>query len=248
METKIMETTKASDNNRVLCIGDSISKGFVFDDASGRYSILKDNYVSLLERRFGIKIRNVSRFGNTLPREMERYEMDVLRNNPQVVMISFGGNDCDYDWTEVASAPDKHHNPKTDISKFREMLCGLIDNLLSKHITPILMTLPPIDADRYFKWISRDCAGKAEKILKWLGSITTIYWWHERYNAAITWTATKTGIYLADVREAFLEKADYRKYICTDGIHPNSDGHKLIAEKLSGYLPRLHLFKVLPVN
>lgn len=35
---------------KFLLCGDSISKGVIFDETKGKYTVLKDNYVSLLEK------------------------------------------------------------------------------------------------------------------------------------------------------------------------------------------------------
>ena len=34
------------------------------------------------------------------------------------------------------------------------------------------------------------------------------------------------------IRTAFLQRRDYRDYLCIDGIHPNDKGHILIADIL----------------
>jgi len=101
---------------------------------------------------------------------------------------------------------------------------------------PVLMTLPPLDADRYFKWVSKNSTPVGDKILTWLGSVCKIYWWQERYSSAITSIAQETGTHCIDVRSAFLKTPDFRQFLCIDGIHPNEQGHKIIAEKIIEYI------------
>ena len=40
----------------------------------------------------------------------------------------------------------------------------------------------------------------------------------------------------------FLQKDDYTKLICDDGIHPNKAGHRVIAEKILHYIESNYMF------
>ena len=42
----------------ICVLGDSIAKGIVFDDFKQKYSILNENFVSLLQSEFDTKIKN----------------------------------------------------------------------------------------------------------------------------------------------------------------------------------------------
>lgn len=54
------------------------------------------------------------------------------------------------------------------------------------------MTLPPIDAVRYYEWIGRDIEGK-ENILVWLGDVQQIYRSHAAYNRLVVELARQLG-------------------------------------------------------
>ena len=94
---------------------------------------------------------------------------------------------------------------------------------------PYLVTLPPIDAERYFDFISRDGLSK-ENILTWLGDKNHIYRYHERYSALISKIARETSTNILDVREAFLGLWNTRSLFCSDGIHPTDEGQRAIAD------------------
>jgi hypothetical protein len=96
-----------------------------------------------------------------------------------------------------------------------------------------MFNLPPIDASRYFAWLSKGL--NAENILKWLGDVDHIFRWHKSYNDAICLIAEETGTPLVDVRSDFFKTPDFREYLCDDGIHPNSKGHRLIFETVSRF-------------
>lgn len=230
------------DSYSVLLCGDSISKGVIYDDAKGKYVTLKDNYATLLQENLKGIVQNAAKFGNTILRAIAKLPGDILRSNPDIVLIEFGGNDCDFDWQEVANNPLGEHLPKTEFEAFKTALRETIDSLRNNNIIPVLLTLPPIDADRYFKWVSQNNSQIARNILTWLGSVNKIYWWQERYSSAVVTIAQETKTLWIDVRSAFLNYPDYTELLCADGIHPNQKGHAVIAQTITEYLSRNHSF------
>ena len=225
-----------------LVSGDSISKGVVFDESRGRYSLIEDGYVSILQKVVKGAVFNLSKFGNTVIKGLGKLPKDVQSSNPDIVLIEFGGNDCDFNWTEIAKNPEADHQPHTDYNLFQKLLRDSINSLKNNKIIPVLLTLPPLDADKYFKWVSQNSVEAAKNILSWLGSVNKIYWWQERYNAAILKVAEETDTKFIDVRGAFLEHPDFLNLICKDGIHPNQNGHKVIAEKILDYVKPYYPF------
>ncbi|MCM3042492.1 SGNH/GDSL hydrolase family protein [Paenibacillus motobuensis] len=221
-----------SGDTKYMISGDSISKGVIYDEERNKYVILEDNYVSLLQQKLKGAVRNTARFGNTLMKGFSNLKRDVDKDKPNVVLIEYGGNDCDFNWNEIADNPDAEHSPKTDFNTFEKMLTEAIEYLRKQQITPILMNLPPLNADKYFKWVSRSNPDAEKNILRWLGSVTKIYWWQERYNSTILKVSEMTKTKYIDVRGAFLQHPDFTKFLCSDGIHPNQEGHRIISEKV----------------
>lgn len=221
---------------RVLICGDSISAGVVYDEQAGRYMKSKESFVCRLQNSLNCVITNISRFGNTILTALPKLSRDLSKETPDVVLIELGGNDCDFKWDEIARNPEADYQPATDLRVFQSKLLQTALSLKEKGIEPVLMTLPPLDPDRYLRWVSKNSAELAEKILVWLGSVSRIYWWHERYNAAVLKVAQTLGVRLIDLRSAFLSTPDFRKYLCMDGIHPNRDGHRLISDAIADYL------------
>ncbi|PTQ52150.1 MAG: hypothetical protein BLITH_1117 [Brockia lithotrophica] len=86
-------------------------------------------------------------------------------------------------------------------------------------------------AERYFAWIARAPPERAEAILRWLGTVTRIHWWHERYALAVAWVAQRLGVPYVPLRGAFLlSREDFRSYVGADGIHFTESGYRLFAE------------------
>lgn len=216
-----------------ICIlGDSIAKGVVFDTTKNRYTITKNSFANRIANRWDVSVKNLSKFGSTVTDGVHRFlkQKDELEDC-QSVLMNFGGNDSDFQWADISETPDMHHEPKTVMQSFVQTYLDLICKVRQSGKTPILLNLPPVDHKRYFSWISRELNG--DNISKWLGgSSEFIYRWHEQYNIAVHKIARQTDVKLLDIRSAFLERRDYCDLLSADGIHPNEDGHDLIAEQI----------------
>jgi lysophospholipase L1-like esterase len=217
--------------NSVCIFGDSISKGVIFDETKNKYCFLKESFAFLLEKCQPIKISNFARFGCTISKGS-----DIIKNHLQELgkfdytVLEFGGNDCDFDWAEVADSPEEKHLCKTPLLQFRDQYISLIELVLENGSKPILLTLPPIDPKRYFKWVSRGL--NANNILAFLGDVQNIFSWQSSYSTVISELAETYKIPLIDIRYAFLEEKNFSEYLCDDGIHPNSKGHLLISKTI----------------
>lgn len=217
---------------KISVLGDSISKGVVFDGLSSGYRQLGDNYVALLQRRFGFEVDNLSKFGCTITKALRllAFHKDRVARSSYAV-VEYGGNDSDFKWEEVSRDPEAVHHPLTDRDLFREEYGRMVDAIKGLGATPILLNLPPIDAGRYFERISQ--GRSKENILRYLGGdVQYIYRWHESYNMEIQMIAQEKGVPLIDIRSAFLLDRDSRRLICDDGIHPSEEGHQLIAASI----------------
>jgi acyl-CoA thioesterase-1 len=223
---------------KFLVSGDSISRGIIYDEVKGAYSVLEKSYVDLVQHKLKGIVQNASRFGATLIRGIGRLAKELAKGRPDVVLLEYGGNDCDFAWKEIAADPSSLHEPQTGLILFEETLAAAVGSLKAEGIVPVLMTLPPLDADRYLKWVSGQDAAAEGTILKWLGSVAKIYWWQERYSSSILAVAERTKTRWIDVRGAFLRSPDYSALVCRDGIHPNEAGHALIADTIVDYITR----------
>jgi acyl-CoA thioesterase I len=224
------------DRYTIVVYGDSISRGIIFDDVKQKHALLLENFSNLLRAQLKAVVYNAAKFGSTLVEGLQRLQHDVLRRHPDIVLIEFGGNDCDYHWNEIAEDPSGDFHPNTECTKFHDLLSGLVVKFQALEIVPVLVTLPPLDPDKYLKWISHNSEEAKKNILQFIGSVSHIYAWHERYNAAVLRVAEETKTRLIDIRSAFLENEDYRTLICGDGIHPNKKGHQVIADKILQYI------------
>jgi len=222
-----------------ICIfGDSIMKGVIFDAIKGRYIFLKNSFLNILGRNSTVKVDNYAKFGCTITAGKKIIERNFEKlPYYNYTALEFGGNDCDFDWKAISERPDDVHLPKTPLDEFESIYSEIIDSVRDKGSKPVVFTLPPLNAHRYFEWISKGLS--AENILRWLGDVEHIYRWHEMYNLAVLKIASAKDVMLIDIRKAFLEARNYLSLLCEDGIHPNEAGHALISDVIRKTVPSL---------
>lgn len=230
------------ENLRVTIFGDSIPKGIATKD--GKIERLQNNVVSIVIEKLGIDAENISVYGQTLSRFVEKEYIDkyISKLNSDyinVAIISLGGNDADYDWKNVASSPDVDHLSKTPLDKFELLLESTVKKLKANGVKVILTTIPPVDSQKYFdNVICKIADGNA--VLKFFkGDVQNIYRHQESYNYAIIRVAQKQNCQLFDVRSAFLQDRAFLSKLCEDGIHPNEYGHAVMAEEILKQLEKI---------
>jgi lysophospholipase L1-like esterase len=208
--------------------GDSVLKGVVQDGVTRKYSVQSGAGIGASAKNLGIQLINRSRFGFTVSRGREALVKDLSRGIAcEVAILEYGGNDCDFDWAAIAQNPTASHLPNTLLEDFVSELRELVELLRERAIEPILTSLPPLDAQRYFRHISEPGVS-ADTIERWLGDVGFIYRWHEMYSNAIVRLSREMGTALLDVRSAFLAEPSCDDLICEDGIHPSAQGQSLI--------------------
>ncbi len=219
---------------------DSLGKGVVFDEARGRYVILRDSCATLLQGALSLPLTNHSRMGATVAEGYDRF-LESPAAPGGIAVIAYGGNDCDMPWAAIAEDPEGAYDGKTPIALFAELLNAFVDKARARAMTPLLVTPPPIMSGRYFQWVTRGL--NADAVLRFLGDVSHIYRWQERYSIAVRRVAESAKCALFDLRDAFLADARYPELYCVDGIHPNADGQALMARtavaELQGLSARL---------
>lgn len=214
-----------------ICVfGDSVAKGVVYDPVKKKYTFLKENFVSIAESITSITIKNFAKFGCTIMKgaEIMKKQEDILKDYDYTI-LEFGNNDCDLNWNEVADSPESSHLAQVPLDIFKEKYVEMIKKVRDLGSKPVLMTLQPLEPNKFFTWVSK---GLNEKnILEFLGGNTEfIYKWQENYNNMIYDLAKENNVGLIDIREDFVKNSNYGELLCIDGMHPNEDGHKFIAK------------------
>lgn len=212
---------------RVNIYGDSLMKGTIVDE-NFRYRAGAAKELSSLAEQFHISLNNRARFGNTIEKGRALLDKDIEEGFAcDYALIEFGGNDCNFDWCAISREPQAEHFPFTQIEAFEKVCIQMVEDIRKQGATPVLMTLPPIDSEKYFKFVSR--GGNEEgNILRWLGDIHMIYRFHEMYSSTVSSIAQRMRTLLIDVRSAFLDKRCFQSLIGPDGIHLSYEGYRVL--------------------
>jgi lysophospholipase L1-like esterase len=215
----------------ISCFGDSITRGVSY--AKGRLRIIKQNYPSFLQQLFHttpeIIIQNKGVFNDNSNLLIQRLEKDILQEKPDLVLICIGGNDCNFKWDEVACAPDEKHIPIVPIESYIKNVKTIVSKIRDKGIAPILVTLPPLDPTRYYRFIS-NTHGNA--ISHWISLVGGIEHWHGLYNRSLNALIQQMNVMSIDVRSALKKAGDLKGLISDDGIHPTPEGYSVISQKI----------------
>jgi acyl-CoA thioesterase I len=226
--------------NSITVWGDSILKGAVTGYSENRFDVLDDtNSLALAAQKLNFTLENKSVFGNIISKAQHKLERDMERGLIcDLGIIESGGNDCDYDWAQISREPDTPHTMRTPLPEFLHMMGEMVEMLRAHKITPLLMTMPPLVTERWFKTIT---TGQNEaNIRKFLhDNITSLYTVHELYSMNIVKYAYAHNVQFVDMRMAMLESPDYRKLMCKDGIHPNVEGYAYMATIWEQELPKV---------
>lgn len=224
--------TTYNKHERVIVWGDSLAKGVVWNAARGRYGKAAKNAAELVARALDIEVENRARFGITSVEGLQLIENDLEKGvEADAALIEFGGNDCNFDWAAIAEAPEKEHLPVTTPEVFERTMRQIAEKLKRACIRPVFMTLPPIDAEKYFRFLTQGI--NAENVLKWLGDKQRIYRFQEMYSLIIEKVARETGAKLLDLRRRCLEDRGMFHMLCEDGLHLSDAGQAFVARELA---------------
>ena len=183
-------------------------------------------------RNSGFVVDNLSKMGATVERGLKAISRrEFPEEDDTLVVFSFGGNDCDFDWQKVSEQPKAVHSPNLSIESFSDIYRRCIEAARAKGARVALANLVPLDAPRYMDTIS---AGRSrENILSWLGDVSMLYRWHETYDREVEDIARREGCELVDLRSKFLLSRLYEQLIGPDGIHPTDQGYDIIQNTIS---------------
>lgn len=198
----------------VVTLGDSITFGAHMQPGQ----TYPEQLQALLDQRYGAgacRVVNAGIGGQTTVNGLSRLDRDVLAHKPDVVILSFGVNDC-----VKTSATAYQVGPEAFEASLRE----LVARVRSAGAEPILATSLPALAEYYFDRHPREfyeLDGGLEALL-------------QRYRGIERQVALETKTTVADWYAAFRgrETALLRtpdNSGARDGVHPSPEGYRVIA-------------------
>lgn len=210
----------------VKIFGDSILQGVYYD---GRYHKTKDK-INVED----VSIDNYSRMGNTIDHGIKNIERHIDEcDENTVVVLEYGGNDCNYNWADVSDAPESHHLCAVEPEEYTGKLKKAIELLKEKGCKVIVAIPIPISAEKFMDFISKNLS--YDNILKWLGDVDHLFRWQEYYSQLTEKVAKTCGCMVMPLRNVF-QTSDYEDMLCSDGIHPTQEGHQLIHRFMESYI------------
>ncbi|MBT3377957.1 MAG: hypothetical protein HN742_01395 [Lentisphaerae bacterium] len=199
----------------IVALGDSTTRSVGLSGVSEQTA-----WQTLLEaelhRELGrpVKIINAGVDADVAPLVWERLEKDVLRHNPDWVVINLGTNDAGY-FRPPDSVAD---TPRVPLAVFAACMREIIQHIADSGARVVLCTSVPMSGN----YSLRDVPAYVENGLNYLV---------EQYAETTRELSREFGLPLVDIFAAF-QQCPERDDMIPDGIHPNNMGQRLIADTI----------------
>ena len=148
-----------------------------------------------------------------------------------------------YDWQAIAADPSAKHNPQMDLVAYKALYTNRIAQARAQGMEPVLVSLPIIDENRYFAFITRGMSIQERKnVLYWLGGhIERLRNLHELYNLLLFRLASAQCVHIIDVTSPMLASDHYDQLLEQDGITLSPEGQALVDDELASLVSRFGL-------
>ena len=197
---------------RVLIFGDSITQGF-YDEKGGWATRLVNQY---LEKEVAgdtnvPTLFNLGISGDTTQNLLDRFEAEagarIYKGNNNALVFAIGTNDTIYRGNDVDSTPEEY---RQKLSNLVDMARAYTDKLLFVSLFPVIDELL-----QPFPWSSSGKCYSTERM--------------KLFNDTLTTLCKDNDLSLVDAWSDYERHSDL-KSLFFDGIHPNSEGHQIIAD------------------
>lgn len=138
-----------------------------------------------------------------------------------------------YDWKAIAANPSGVHQPQLDLVTFKALYTNKIAQARACGQEPVLVSLPVMDCDRYFAFITRGMTIQERKnLLFWLGGSTErLRNLHDLYNLALFRLASLQCVHIVDITSPMLAHPHYSDLLERDGITLSLQGQSLMTSE-----------------
>jgi lysophospholipase L1-like esterase len=173
-----------------------------------------------------LSVHNAGIGGNTTRDARQRFEKDVLRHKPRVIVMQFGINDAAVDvWKQPPAT-----GPRVPMTEYLENLRAMITAAHQQGAKVILMTTNPLRWNPKMK----ELYGRPPYDPDAADGFDSLHL--AAYNDALRQLAAELKLPLVDIRAAYPAFAAKHKTtldgLLLDGVHPNDLGHQLVSELL----------------
>lgn len=148
-----------------------------------------------------------------------------------------------YNWQEIAANPSGQHEPVMDLVAYKAQYTNRIAQARAHGQEPVLVSLPIMDENRYFAFITRGMSMQERKnLLYWLGGKTErLRNIHALYNLSLFRLAAQQCVHIMDITSPMLASAHYEQLLEQDGVTLSPEGKQLVENELSTLISRFGL-------
>ena len=148
-----------------------------------------------------------------------------------------------YNWQEIAANPSGQHEPVMDLVAYKAQYTNRIAQARAHGQEPVLISLPIMDENRYFSFITRGMSMQERKnLLYWLGGKTErLRNIHALYNLSLFRLAAQQCVHILDITSPMLASAHYEQLLEQDGVTLSPEGKQLVENELSTLISRFGL-------
>ena len=148
-----------------------------------------------------------------------------------------------YDWQSIAADPSAKHNPQMDLVAYKALYTNRIAQARAQGLEPVLVSLPIIDENRYFAFITRGMSIQERKnVLYWLGGhIERLRNIHALYNLALFRLASTQCVHIIDITSPMLASDHFNQLLEQDGVTLSPEGQALVDDELASLVSRFGL-------
>ena len=148
-----------------------------------------------------------------------------------------------YNWQAIAANPSGQHEPLMDLVAYKAQYTNKIAQARAHGQEPVLVSLPIMDENRYFAFITRGMSMQERKnLLYWLGGKTErLRNIHALYNLSLFRLAAQQCVHIIDITSPMLASAHYEQLLEQDGVTLSPEGKQLVDNELSTLISRFGL-------
>lgn len=135
-----------------------------------------------------------------------------------------------FNWREIAADPSGRHESSIDLVAYKALYINKIAQARARGLEPVLVSLPVMDENRYFAFITRGMSMQERKnLLYWLcGKTERLRNIHELYNLALFRLAATQCVHIIDVTSPMLANPNYSELLEQDGVTLSEAGEALV--------------------
>ena len=139
-----------------------------------------------------------------------------------------------FDWKAIAANPSGRHDPQMDLVAYKALYTNRIAQARARAFEPVLVSLPIMDENRYFAFITRGMTMQERKnVLYWLGGKTErLRNIHALYNLSLFRLAAVQCVHIIDITSPMLANAHFCELLEPDGVTLSDAGEALVGAEL----------------